>query len=423
MKLGILTQWFDPEPGPASLPGVYAREFIRRGHSVHVLTGYPNYPDGVLHPGYRIRPRSRETLAGADVTRVALYPSHSASALGRAANYSSFALSATLAGRGALSGADAVWVYNSPVTVSLPLLAHTRGGRTPFFLHVQDLWPDSLIDSGMFPGGLVGSAASSAVRAIVRMTERRSAVIGVSSRSLRELIVERHAGLDATKIVYAPNPTDEELFRPAVELRDEMGITDGSGGIVEIMYAGAVGEVQGLDTLIGAAQLLQGRDDIRITIVGDGISRVRLERRVAELGLKNVRFLGRVPQGAVPGLIAQASVQLVSLGSSPFLSYTTPSKISSLLASGVPIIGHIEGDGARLLEESGAGVVVTPGDSEALATAISDIARGGPSLWAAMGSRGRAYYEATLSVRATTTTILESLEAVLGNPRRHQEAQ
>jgi len=202
-----------------------------------------------------------------------------------------------------------------------------------------------------------------------------------------------------------------------------MGITDCSGGIVEIMYAGAVGEVQGLDTLISAAQLLQGRDDIRITIVGDGISRVKLERRVTELGLKNVRFLGRVPQDAVPGLIAQASVQLVSLGSSPFLSYTTPSKISSLLASGVPIIGHIEGDGARLLEESGAGVVVATGDSEALATAISDVARGGPSLWAAMGSRGRAYYEATLSVRATTTTILESLEAVLGNPRRHQEAQ
>jgi glycosyltransferase involved in cell wall biosynthesis len=376
----MLTQWFDPEPGPASLPGVYAREFVRRGHAVHVLTGFPNYPDGVLFPGYRIRPRVREKVQGVDVTRVALYPNHSASALGRAANYSSFALSATVAGGDALRGADAVWVYNSPVTVSLPLLAHTRGGRTPVFLHVQDLWPDSLIDSGMFPSGRIGAAAAAVVRAIVRATERQAAVIGVSSRSVRDLIVERHPGLDERKIIYAPNPTDEGRFRPAAELREELGIQERFSGVAEIMYAGAVGEVQGLDTLVDAAGLLRDRDDIRITIVGDGISRDRLERRAKEFALSNVSFLGRVPQASVPELIARASVQLVSLGSSRFLSYTTPSKISSLLASEVPIIGHIEGDGARLLEDAGAGVVVTPGDAEALASAISGIADGGPPL-------------------------------------------
>lgn len=423
MRLGILSQWFDPEPGPAALPGVYAREFIRRGHAVHVLTGFPNYPDGVLYPGYRIRPRRREEIAGAEVTRVALYPNHSASALGRAANYASFALSATVAGGGALRGADAVWVYNSPVTVSLPLLTHTRGGRIPIFLHVQDLWPDSLIDSGMFPGGRVGAMAAAVVRNVVRVTERRSAVIGVSSRSVRDLILERQPGLDPAKIVHAPNPADETLFRPAEELRRELGIGDGPPDVVEVMYAGAVGEVQGLDTLIDSARLLRDRPDIRITIVGDGISRARLEQRASELGLTNVRFLGRVPQDSIPELIARASVQLVSLGSSPFLSYTTPSKISSLLASGVPVIGHIEGDGARLLLDSGAGVVVTPGDVEGLAASISDVARGGPALWAAMGSRGQAYYETNLSVRATTTTILGSIGKMLGGAATDQEVR
>src|SRR5699024_1855851 len=111
-----------------------------------------------------------------------------------------------------------------------------------------------------------------------------------------------------------------------------------------------------------AAALLRSRPDIRFTIVGDGISRQRLEDKVQELGLTSITFTGRVPQEQVPSLVADADIQLVSLKSAPFLSHTTPSKIPSLLASGVPIVAQLEGDGAKLLEESGAAVVAKPGD-------------------------------------------------------------
>lgn len=245
MRIGILSQWFDPEPGPASLPGVYAREFIASGHDVSVLTGFPNYPTGRIYEGYRLCRRRRERRDGAAVTRVALYPSHNASALGRISNYASFAVSATASGGSALRGADAVWVYNSPVTVGLPLLWHTKAGRTPFFLHVQDLWPDSLIESGMMPRGRLGRLASVAVDRVVRLTERQAAIVGVSSRGMREVILERHPRVDPSKLVYAPNPTNEELFRPAAVVRDELGLPVEEAGTVELMYAGAIGEVQG----------------------------------------------------------------------------------------------------------------------------------------------------------------------------------
>lgn len=414
MKIGILSQWFDPEPGPASLPGVYAREFIASGHDVSILTGFPNYPTGRVYDGYRVRWRHRERRDGAAVTRVALYPSHSSSAVGRISNYASFALSATASGGSALRDADAVWVYNSPITVGLPLLWHTKAGKTPFFLHVQDLWPDSLIESGMMPSGRLGRFASAAVDRVVRLTERRAAIVGVSSRSMRDVILERHPGIDPEKFVYAPNPTNEELFRPACVIRDELGLVADEVEKVELMYAGAIGEVQGLDTLLDAAAMLREQSHIQFSIVGDGISRPRLERRAASENLHNVRFLGRVAQAAIPELIARAQIQIVSLAAAPFLSHTTPSKISALLASGVPIVGQLSGDGARIIRESGAGAAITPGDASGLSAAIAAMVDGGPRLWAEMGAAGRAYYETNLSARATAGTVLRSLSPIVG---------
>lgn len=411
MKIGMLSQWYDPETGPAALPGVYAREFVNQGHQVSVLTGFPNYPQGRLYPGYSIRPRMREGAAPLRVTRTALYPNHSSSALGRIANYASFGASATVFGGGAFRNADAIWVFNSPVTVSAPLLTHSRFGRTPIFLHVQDIWPDSLIESGMFPGGVVGKVAERAIAALVRLTERRSAVIGVISESVRDLILERNPAIDPAKIVYAPNPANEQVFRPVSEQRAALGIQSGDRGVTEIMYAGAIGEVQGLDTVVDAAAILKHRDDIRFTIVGDGISRERLARKAQDLGLTNVHFTGRVPQDDIPGLVARADIQMVSLAANPFLGYTTPSKISSLLASGVPVVAQLEGDGANLLTQSGAASVVTPGDPESFAHAVGSLVDAGPAKWDEMGQSGRRFYEDNLSVKAAASRIIDAIRA------------
>ncbi|MCC2594338.1 glycosyltransferase family 4 protein [Tessaracoccus sp. OS52] len=413
MKLGLLSQWYDPETGPASLPGVYAREFSKQGHEVRVLTGFPNYPDGKLYPGYSLKPRLRETHGDVEVTRVALYPNHSHSAIGRALNYASFGLSATALGSGSLRGVDAIWVYNSPVTVAAPMLAHSKFGQVPVFLHVQDLWPDSLVESGMFPTGSLGQRLARVVAALVRLTERKSAVIGVISEGVRDLILERNPDIDPSKVVYVPNPTNEELFRPVSELRSQAGIEKHQGGPVEVLYAGAIGEVQGLDVLIDAASSLMNRPDIRFTLVGDGISRARLEARAKQEGLTNVTFTGRVPQDAVPGLMARADIQLVSLASRPFLAHTTPSKIPSLLASEVPILAALEGDGANMIKDSGGGIVVPPGSADALAAAIRHLADAGPEALEAMGRTGRTFYMEKLSARAAASKITKALDSVM----------
>ncbi|AZQ76777.1 glycosyltransferase WbuB [Flaviflexus ciconiae] len=409
MRIGMLSQWYDPETGPAALPGVYAREFTRLGHDVSVLTGFPNYPEGRLYPGYRMRARTRESLGNVQLTRVPLYPNHSRSAVGRAVNYSSFSLTSSLFAGDALRDIDAMWVYNSPVTVALPMLIHSRLGRIPVFLHVQDLWPDSLVDSGMFRDGRVGDVITRLISYIVRLMERRAAVIGVISKGVRDLILERNPRVDPSRIVYVPNPTNEDLFRPSRLIRVEEGI-ELDKDKMNVMYAGAIGDVQGFDTLIEAASMLSSRADIKFTIVGDGIKKRELEAKARKLGLDNIEFLGRVPQSQVPTLMAKAHIHLVSLAANDFLRFTTPSKIPSLLASEVPIIAQIEGDGARMIEASGAGKVVAPGDAAALADTVQQISDLSELERNMLAASGREYYEQNLSAKSAGLKIIEAME-------------
>lgn len=408
MRIGILSQWYDPETGPAMVPGILAREFATMGHDVRALTGFPNYPSGVIYPGYKQRIRATESASGVRVTRVPLYPSHDGSALRRAANYLSFGASATLFGTRALAHADFIWAYNSPVTVSAPLLAHSRWGRRPFFLHVQDLWPDSLLESGMMPGGWVAGTARSSIERVVRLTENRAAAIGVISPSLKNLILRRHSDIDPDRIVYVPNPTDESRFYPLTENKQAVPDVPWIDEFV-VMYVGAIGDVQGLDTVLDAAELLRGEAQIRFVIVGDGIARERLEETARSRHLENVTFTGRISTEDVPRYMKTASVQLVSLSDREFLRYTTPSKISSLLASAVPIIGQIAGDGETLIKSACAGLTSRPGDADALANAVISMSKYSRPELSRIGAAGRRFYEQHLTARKAAQKILTGL--------------
>lgn len=410
MKIGILSQWFDPETGPAALPGVYAREFVRAGHEVAVLTGFPNYPEGRIYDGYAQRPRLVENLEGITVTRVPLYPNHSRSAVGRVMNYSSFAASAAALGGGGLRDVDAIWVYNSPITVHAPVMVHSRGGAVPYFLHVQDLWPESLTESGMIPGGRVGSAIGAAASRVVRSMERRAAAIGIISPSVRELILSRNPGVDPGRIVFAPNPANEEIFRPRMN-----AVVRDPATPFTVLYAGAIGDVQGLETVVEAVDsLARSGIDVRLNIAGDGIARYRLEALVADRGMSAIRFLGRVPQQQIPELMSQADAHLVSLADSEFLRRTMPSKIPALLASGVPILGVVAGDGADVLRESGAAVLAQPGNRDSVISAIRSLATASAHDLAAHGESGRRYYESRFAAEASARTIICALEGMTG---------
>jgi glycosyltransferase involved in cell wall biosynthesis len=157
-----------------------------------------------------------------------------------------------------------------------------------------------------------------------------------------------------------------------------------------VLYAGTHGISQALPAVAEAAALL-AQPGIRFAFVGDGADKHRLERRVAELGPRNVVLLPGVPSAEMPGLLAAADICLVPLRDVPLFAMFIPSKMFEYLAAGKPVIGTVTGEAAQILAEAGA-AVVPPEDSVSLAAAVTALAAD-PGLRADMGRAGRAFVE------------------------------
>lgn len=401
MRVAIVSQWYDPETGSAGVPASIARSLLRLGHDVDVVTGFPNYPHGRLYDGYRLRWRTREIRDRVRVTRVPLYPSHEAHAVRRMLSYVSFAVSAALLGWSTLRRADVVLVYSTPATVVLPAwIARWTSGRR-YVLLVQDLWPDTVTASGFLPAWAT-RAAEALLHPLCDLAYRQAEAVAVTAPGMVRRVAER--GVTSAEPVLVPNWADENVFAPR-EPRPEVVAAHEPWRRFTVMYAGSLGEVQGVDVLVEAARELRHRDDVEIVLVGTGVLEDKLRTRVAELGLTNVRFLGQQPLDRMPDLIARSDAQIVTLRDLPLFRLTLPSKVQAALAMGRPVIGAVAGDAAQLLEESGGALVVNPGDATALAREIESLADASPERLAEMGRSGRRYYEQRLSEQSGSRAI------------------
>lgn len=413
MRVGLLTQWYDPEPGPAALPGVLARGLASRGHEVEVLTGVPNYPSGTVATGYRASRCSTERLHGVTVHRVPLFPSHDASAIRRAANYASFGLSSLALGAHRLSSLDAVWVNYSPITVAPAMWALRYLAGVPLVVHILDLWPDTIAASGKATGRS-GRAALRAIDAWCAAMYRSAHSVAFISPGVGPLLAER--GVPEAKLRYVPMWADEKVFHPGgASLRDSLGIP--SDAIV-LLYAGTLGVAQGLEPLIDACAQIGDRRFVCL-IAGSGTHEDHLRARArqgggtsdgwsaAEPGRRmpsgqsaastttgNIRFLGRLPTSAMTSLMATADLAYVSLNTHPLALVTLPSKTQAAFASGTPILAAAAGDLADVVRLANAGWVAPPGDATKIAATISSICKAGHPELARRGRNARAHYEA-----------------------------
>lgn len=410
MRVGILSQWYSPEPGPAAVPAVLARALVARGHQVDVVTGFPNYPTGRVFPGYHLSRHHDEQQDGVSLRRVALYPSHDRSTLRRAANYASFALSASASGLDVLRKADAVWVYNSPATVGLPSWLASRSGGPPHLMHVMDLWPDSIAFSGFASGRSYASMAWPLDRWCRFTYSRACAIAGISQGIVDELA---QRGVAREKLHYVPVWADEEAFsprQPDPKLAREMEVE----GCFTMVYAGNLGGAQGLERLLTVCSRLRDLAEFRLLIAGTGTEELRLRRLAADLALSNVRFLGRRPAHEIPGLLSIADVSIVCLNNDPLSAVTMPSKLPSLLASSVPVLAVATGEVARLIEAAGCGWSVPPGDVDQLERTMRSVVAGGKDAARTVGAAGRRHYEARLSLRRGVDAIEGLLKDIAG---------
>jgi glycosyltransferase involved in cell wall biosynthesis len=404
VRIAFISQWYDPEVGSAAIPGAIVRALQARGHDVEVITGFPNYPTGRLYEGYRLRPYLRETVRGVVVHRLLLYPSHDASAIRRILNFLSFMISAAVMTPFIARRRQVALVYSTPATVGMAGIALRALLRRPFVLYIQDLWPDTLTATGMLPDRLT-RPAEWVLHRFCDQVYRSAAHIAVISPGMKTLLVSRGVPEDKIDVVY--NWVDEQFFRPVP------GHPPASGPF-EVMYAGSIGPVQGLDVAVRALALLGPDEDIRLRLIGTGGEVPALRRLADALGVTDrVSFEGPRSVDEMAVVMASAHVQLVCLKDDPLFHFTMPSKIQAILASGRPVITCAPGDVAALTAASGAGWVVGPGDVAGLAEAFRTAASLSTDQLDELGNAGRLFYEEQLSARFGAELLEDALRSAL----------
>lgn len=406
MKVTFSSQWFPPEKG--TMVTQIARAIAAGGHDLQVLTGFPNYPEGVLFDGYPLRPYRRDEWEGHPVHRAPLYPSHGASGLGRIANYVSWAAGATLTAQAKVPRSDAWVVYSSPVTAGLPPLLSPRHRRSPVLTIVQDLWPESVTESGMLPGPLSRGPAPAAAGRVCDAIYRHSSLIGVISPGMRGRLTER--GVPDDRIVDLPNWISDDHLLPdhkaSAEARGALGLPEG----FTFLYAGNLGRLQNLPPLIRA---FKERPDANLVLLGAGIEAEPLEQLARSIGAANVHFHPPVPFESVGTYIAASDAAVVSLQDSPLMRVTMPSKVQASLAAGRPVLMHAAGDAAAIIQETGAGAVATPGDLSGTLEAIDRLVRASREELAAIGHAARATYLERYSPSAGVQRLNAALDRLV----------
>lgn len=390
MRILFVTQIFLPEMGALSnrlYPLI--RQLVAQGHEVFVATGMPNYPRGIVFPEYAGKRSLREEVDGYTVLRTAYYTApRNQSKWSQLRNYLSFIPAALRSGLRA-GKLDAVFVTSPPIFSLIPaiLLARLRGAKLVF--DIRDLWPDELITYGGFREG---SLPVRVIRAIERWGYRAADLVTATTEAIIDTVIER--GVAREKTFLLPNGADLELFRPFARVDGPVG--DGLGERFVVMYSGLFGIKHSLEVLLDAAELLKAHKEIVFFLVGDGARRDELVQLAREKGLDNVIFGKERSVKEIPSLLARADLCFAAVRPEPYPKKVISVKVFEYLACEKPVVGALSGESARILEESGGGLVVPPGDAQATAKAILALYYD-PARRTAMGQKGRRYVEENYS--------------------------
>jgi colanic acid biosynthesis glycosyl transferase WcaI len=271
--------------------------------------------------------------------------------------------------------------------------------------NVQDIWPDCLVIIGQLRNPVLVRTFQYLEKFIYRVSAR----ITVLSEGMKQNLMSKSVKGD--KIVVIPNWADVDHIRP-VSKENNFRATHNLSGRFVVMFAGNLGYIAVLDTVLDAAKLLSNDPNIIFLIVGEGNAKAALVERAEMMGLNNVRFLPTQPKEVLPEMLGAADVSLVTLNRH-LGELNVPSKTYSIMASGRPVLASVPHDSeiARLIQEADCGVWVPPEDPECLAQAVQSLSKQ-PELLERLGANGRNYVAAHFDRRLVITRYHQLLHQV-----------
>jgi glycosyltransferase involved in cell wall biosynthesis len=398
-----------------------ARFLASRGHHVTVIASPVSYltgnssrlpakgqppPSPIPYP----LPVERGKTPGEEVTilRAYTYSALHRSFVHRVFSFFSFMASSFWLGL-KVREVDLVWGTSPPIFQGVTAWALARLKRVPFLFEVRDLWPAFAIQVGVLRNPLLVRASLWLERFLYRHADR----LMVNSPGFIEHVRQR----GARQVALIPNGADAQMFDPAADGADFRAAgfraANGLQGKFVVLYAGAHGMSNDLGVVLEAAGRIRSREEIAIVLLGDGKDKPALQRRAAELNLPNVHFLASIPKIEMPAALAAADACLAILKPIPLYATVYPNKVFDYMAAGRAVILAIDGVIREVIESSGAGISVPPGDPAALAEAICSLADN-PARAREMGKQGRQQVEANFDRHALAAQLEQLMQELAG---------
>ncbi len=398
LRVIILTQYYPPEIGaPQARLHELTRALVAAGHDTVVLTAMPSYPVGRVYDGYGGLFR-RESRDGADVLRTWAYANQSPALIKRLANYLSFVFSSLVGGLLFLPKADYLICESPPVFLGLTAFTLSAAKGARWIFNVSDLWTDTAVRVNALSEGWK-------LRLAVKLEAscyRRAWRVSGQSREITSLIEDRHRGV---RTYHFSNGVNVEMFDPALrteEARRELGFDP----YCVVLYSGLHGLAQGLMQVLEAARLLKDEAGLRFVLIGDGPEKQKLIVAAQRMGLDNVEFRDPAPREQMPRVVCSADIGLVPLKSR--IPGAVPSKLYEAMGCGIPVVLAAAGEPADIVESAGCGLVAPPGDAQAMAAAIRQLARD-PAARARLGRAGRRAAEEQFNRKVISAKFIEFL--------------
>jgi colanic acid biosynthesis glycosyl transferase WcaI len=366
MKVLILSINYWPEVTGIGAFTTYRAEYLATaGHDVEICTTFPYYPEWKVPPAYAGKLGVSEERNGVRIFRSYAYIPNPATSLKRVLHEATFIFSSLLRAM-ARKRPDLLLVVSPPLGLALNAILLSRLWRIPYVFDVEDLQPDSASELNMLP-----SWALRLLYKVENAAYRHASLVTTLTNGMRRRIIDK--GIPAEKVELLEPRVDDSLFNIGALEGNAFRRKYGLENKFIVAHSGNMGVKQGLDVIVDAAVLNRSDDSMRFLFVGDGAVCGRIQRRVAELDLRNVQFLPLLDAVDFRGLLAASGLCLLTQQKS-VSEIAFPSKVVTYLAAGRPVIASVNPgcEIAQTIRESGAGRIVPPEDGAALLAAIQE---------------------------------------------------
>ncbi len=362
------------------------------GFHIHVVTGWPNYPEGKIFKGYGLFKKSFERREKLTIRRLPLIPRGNGSKSRLVINYLTYFLSTlfyTIFLIFFKKKFDKVLVHHtSPFFIAISAILYKIIKRAEAILWDLDLWPQSLEAVGIINSGRVFNSVEKGVKIFYKKFD----VVLVGSKSFIKIVRQR---VPHNRVFYFPNWAEKIIEDN--KIKHKLKIDDLNPNALKIMYTGNLGTAQDFETLCKVI-IQNKKENIQWIFIGEGRYKKKMVQLLSVEVRKNiVRFIPQQKLATLPSWVAQADVLYLSLNDSKLFSQTVPAKLQGYMAMGKPILGMLAGEGASIIEEAKCGFIAPPSNAIKLNEQIRNILNTTKSERKNLGENGKIFYQKNFS--------------------------